>query len=217
MKQKSKIVPCLLLLPVFVMSAACVSIKSEVWVEENGDGRVEMQYRMPVKLIEWLKQSDYGGQVILVNGIEIPEGLSEPYMRGEISDEQDLRLSAYKVTQDGNDIFVSFTIEFMQADDLSRISFIPPISIDPGDGTMEFSQSVCMQADLDTSNSEAVRVYKDYKNTFIVHAPRPITAHNMGRLEEDGRTLVFEYELLSCPECEKAMQDGGDGQLTASW
>jgi hypothetical protein len=199
------------------MLAACVSVKSEVWIGEDGGGRVEIRYRLPSQLIDWLKQSEYGGQMSVVDGVDIPEGLSESHMREEISNVEGLSLSAYEVTREGDDIYVAFTIEFIQAGDLSGISFIPPISIDPGEETTEFSQSVCMQADIDTTNSEAVKIYKDYKNTFIVHAPRPITAHNMGRLEDDGQTLVFEYELLSSPECEQAGKDGGSGELTASW
>ena len=202
---------------ILILLNACIGIKTEVWVNEDGSGRLGVEYRMPVMLIDSIKENEQNSKTIIVDGVEIPEFLSEQKFRDEISGSKGLTLSAYRVRQDGEDIYVSCEIGFTQESSLEDLGFIPQISIKTVGETGEFSQQVCSSPGFDPQSEDAVRVYKNYKNTFILHTPREITVHNMGILSEDKRTLTFEYKLLTPYTCGSSAEKAQGPDMVANW
>jgi len=193
------------------------NIVSEIWIIDDGSGKIQATYRMPKVLIEGLKDSEHRGSIMLYDGVEIPGQFSEYAMRDEIDQIESLTLSDYKVWREGDDVFVYCEIEFSNAEELCSFDLIPEIYVKKEGDTDFLEQDVCSEFGMDTEKSEVIRVYKDYKNTFIIHAPRQITSYNMGELSEDKKTLIFEYNVLSADECKSAYEEDQDDTLRVEW
>jgi hypothetical protein len=215
-KQTTTIFITTLVLCTFMLST-CMGVKSEIWISDGGSGRIQMEYRMPRILIEGLKESEYGETIVVCDGVEIPGHFSEDHIRDELRDGESLTLSDHQAWQQGEDVLVCFEIEFSNIEDLMDIDMIPQIELWYDDETVVFEQVVCGEFGLDPGDPEAVQLYKDYTNSFTVHAPRRIVFHNKGELSQDGKTLGFEYSLLSTDECRYAGAEEEDDKLRVEW
>jgi hypothetical protein len=217
MKKKYNFLLALMLISWVLFCTACVGLKSELWIEPDGSGKLQVEYRMPKEMVESFKNGEHGFKVIDYNGIEIPEAFSEANLRSEIGDSEKRMLNGYDVRQEEEDIFISFTIYFSETAELETLEMIPKTLIETEGQKIKFSQVVCVFLGDEKNNPEVKRLYHDYKMTFIVHAPRQILSHNMGELSEDKRTLVFEYNLLDPKQDECVLVDGKYEDLQLEW
>ncbi|MBN1799532.1 MAG: hypothetical protein JW822_13235 [Spirochaetales bacterium] len=195
----------------------CIGIKTEIWIFNDGSGELQVEYRIPKVLIDGLKESENSGIIAVQDGIEIPGQFTEYGIREEIEDLESLTLTGYKVRRQGKDVFIFYKIEFSDFEELYDFDLIPEINIEQDGDRYLFEQDVCSESGLDTEDAEVIRVYKDYKNTFIVHAPKRISSFNRGQISEDKSTLIFEYNLLEADQCMTFKGQERDDVLRAEW
>ncbi|MBN2040037.1 MAG: hypothetical protein JW864_08360 [Spirochaetes bacterium] len=216
MKSKARLCIVMLILPVIFFG--CIGISSEIWLHEDGSGKIQLEYRMPELLIESLKNSDSAPDTVVIDGIEIFAFFSRHNIQDKIEDFKTLTLSDYRVWKKETDTYILFEILFSEIEELNSLELMPAVEIYYNkDGTVLFEQAVSLDSSLDSNDRKVYQVYKNYENSYTVHAPLKITYYNAGALSEDGKTVGLKHSLLFPEDNNSTKEADLQEKLTVEW
>lgn len=174
--------------------ASCFDIREEIWIHEDGSGRMQFDYAFPSEAL------------LVVGGTEGIEG----DLRKIFDAEPDLRLNELTIEPDGDDIhlrIVASTDSLLALRDLKEshaFQALPRASSDLA-GTFEVKVrglAIDARRTIDFQRAlglAALAIGKDQRDrrhvTYIFHLPTPALEHNATRTEDAGRTLVWQRTL----------------------
>jgi len=192
---------CLFMLPIRLLGlalcfllASCFEVREEIWIDSRGHGKMTVDYSLPQSVVTPL-----GGEAGIRKQVE-----------DLLVDAPDLKLDDLQVSQsDGQaHIHVSLSTESMLSlldlQDSPALAELPPAATRfigdfevKRDGlSIDFSRKVDAGKALGFAAmliSQEDRT--DRRTTYIIHLPVAAPTHNATRVENDGRTLIWDQSL----------------------
>ncbi|MFZ9937431.1 MAG: hypothetical protein ACO3JG_10300 [Luteolibacter sp.] len=185
-----------------VLSSSCVDSHEEYWIDARGGGRGEMSFTLPAAALR-LHGGEAGVERMIDSFLEKIPGI-EPTRHG--------------VTVNGERAEVAVAFRFNSALDLADFADNPavrelPSAVTHLTGQMDVSlrgrelsytrRSDPGRAIPGVSLLPASRL--DGRLVTIIHLPSPAKASNAARLENDGRTLVWDTPLADAVKSPQVM------------
>lgn len=177
-----------------LLLSSCFDLHEEVWVEKDGSGRFAFDYRVPTSAL------------FVVGG---EEGIRKRLdtLTTEIPD---LKLDYFELTEDGNESRLQLLLSTDSVLALKNIQSSEFYKDMPKSG-MDLSGDVEVEIDgLDISLSRAIDIKgavgfaalsisrkdrAERKVQYIYHLPSAAKTHNADRVENGGKTLIWERSL----------------------
>lgn len=178
-----------------VMLVSCIDCREEIWLNANGSGRADVSYSLPAAAARF-----QGGE----------EGVRR--LIGEfLKNTPAISNSSFEVSTDGDQLKIRVQGSFDSAMDLKRISNGGSLEDLPSSAnylagettvgvqgrTVDFSRTISPGKALPGAIFLPVSRFKDRNLTYIIHLPDAATESNATRVENAGRTLVWDFPLAS--------------------
>jgi hypothetical protein len=183
---------------VLLLLASCLSGKEEFWFERDGSGRLEAQYQLPMFAITSL-----GGE----------EKLRE-IVASYFAKEPGVSLQSFVVERRGAQAVLSLSAGFDSVLQLAKLLEKPPagygepelpepmvkllgeIQVKRAGLSVDFQRRIDpRQVFADGLFSPSQSQMKGYQLQYTMHLPTAVAQSNAHETRDDGRTLVWRYEL----------------------
>jgi len=206
----------LLILP-FLLVLSCIEYEEEMWVNNDGSGKIKMKISMPKFLSEYETEgegiSSFDGENVKKKFEEI-DGLTLIDSKSYEEDEKNVIEMVVK--------FDSFEILAKANEEEDNKLFIGDIKMEKdGDGRIVFKRTVSME---DSSKSEADKeseklmaaMFGQYKFSYIVHFPNKVIEANTSddNIDQKLNTVKWTFPLtsiISAPQEMVATLDAAEG------
>ena len=173
--------------------ASCIDSREEFWLEADGSGRAEIRISAPAAALAMK-----GGE----------EGVSR-MIDDFVRNAPEIRDSSHHVRAEGDRAVIELRIAFDSALDLVDLAQGPSVRALPDAAThlagevevgfkgrtLELERSASPGKALPGSAFLPAKTLDGYRLLSIVHLPAPAFDHNATRVENDGRTLVWDVPL----------------------
>lgn len=176
-----------------VLLASCIDGHEEIWLNANGSGRAEVHYSLPAAAAKF-QGGETGVQRMIVGFLQ-----ACPAMSG----------STCEVSTVGDRLQIRVRIDFASALELQKVATGSALAKLPSSATglmgdfdvklrglhVDFARTIRAGDALPGAIFMPVASFKDRRLTYIIHLPRAATQSNATRVEDSGRTLVWEVPL----------------------
>jgi len=183
----------ILLLAVACQLTSCIDSREEFWLEANGKGRAEITYSLPAAAARV-----QGGES------EIREMIT-----GFLKNTPAISASSHEVTTEGDRTRVKVRISFDSALDLMDAASGPAMRHLPSAAshlagqvdakfrgrTLDFTRTISPGRALPGSAFLPDSQFEGRRLVTVLHLPAPATESNATRVENGGRTLVWDMPL----------------------
>jgi hypothetical protein len=173
--------------------ASCIDGREEIWLHADGSGRAEVSYSLPAAAAK-LQGGDTGVQRMI---------------EGFLKDTPAISTSNCEVTTVGDRMHIRVQTTFDSALELKDISMGAALNKLPSSATgltgdfkvdvrgltVDFSRTIKAGEALPGAGFMPVSRFKDRQLTYIIHLPEAATDSNATRIEDSGRTLVWDFPL----------------------
>lgn len=181
------------LLATAVLVTSCIDGREELWLEADGSGRAEITYTLPVAAARL-----HGGE----------SGIREMITRF-LKDTPEITSSICEVTSDEEQLQVRVRAVFDSALDLKSVSqgraihqlpnsashLAGVVTADISGRTVDFSRSISAGKALPVASFLPAAQFEGHRLVYIMHLPVAATESNAIRVEDSGRTLVWDVPL----------------------
>lgn len=178
---------------VALVSASCIDSREEFWLEADGSGRAEIRISAPAAALAMKGGEDGVSRMI------------DDFVRNA----PEIRDSSHQVRAEGDRAVIKLRIAFDSALDLVDLAQGPSAGALPdaakhlaGDvkvgfkgRTLELERSASPGKALPGSAFLPAKTLAGHRMISIVHLPAPAFDHNATRVENGGRTLVWNVPL----------------------
>ena len=176
-----------------VLLVSCIDGREEYWFAGDGSGRADIRYTLPAATTRM-----YGGDT----------GLRE-MVAGFLKDTPAITSSHHEIVTEGNHTRVRIHFGFASALDLKEIVSGPSLKYLPAAAshlagemqadlrgrTLEVSRKISPAKALPGSIFLPSSQFEACRLVYIMHLPAAATESNATRVEDDGRTLVWDFAL----------------------
>jgi hypothetical protein len=173
--------------------ASCIDGREEIWLNADGSGRAEIHYSLPAAAAKF-QGGETGVQRMIVGFLQ-----GSPAVSG----------STCEVSTVGERLQIRVCTEFASALELQKIATGKALAKLPSSATgltgdfdvklhglsVDFTRTIRAGDALPGAVFMPVASIKDRALTYIIHLPRAATRSNATRVEDSGRTLVWEVPL----------------------
>ena len=185
----------ILLLAVTALLCSCIDSREEFWLQADGSGRAEITCTLPAAAAR-VQGGDAGIREMIATFLKnTPE----------------ITASSHEVTTDGNRTQLKIRVSFDSALDLMNVASGPAIRNLPsaashlaGDvnakfrgRTLELTRTIYPGKALPGAAFLPASQFEGYKFVTRLHLPAAATESNATRVENGGRTLVWETPLAT--------------------
>ncbi len=194
---------------------SCIDGREEYWLNADGSGRADFSYSFPASAAKFQGGAD---------------GLRK--MIGDfLTSSPDIKSPVGEVTAVGDRLNVHVAGAFDSAKDLATISppgetkTIPPVvSKLAGDFLVnmhgrhvELSRTVSPGLAIPGAVFMSPSKFADHNLVYILHLPISSDANNATRVEDDGKTLIWEFPLAQAVRKPVVIQFKGTIPIPRSW
>lgn len=172
---------------------SCIDCREEVWLEANGSGRADITYTLPTMAARF-----QGGTTGVKRLIE-----------AFLADTKEIKSSTCEVTSENNRLKIHVTGAFDSVRDFKTISAESSIRRLPSSASglagkvnvsshgreVSFSRTISPGAALAGSGFMPASTFAGHHLEYIIHLPVVAEESNATRLEDGGRTLVWDFPL----------------------
>lgn len=177
-----------------LLACSCIDGHEEFWISADGSGRAEVHYQVP------------SAAAALQGG---KEGIREILGHLLLANERVFTEASHDVHSENGVLHIRLRVAFASAEDLSKLEFpkgkIPlPVRHFAGqfelfqDGRLiELRRTVAPGKGLPGHAFMPASQFKNKRLVYIIHLPAPALESNATRVENDGRTLVWDHPLTA--------------------
>lgn len=172
---------------------SCIDCREEIWLNANGSGRADVSYSLPAAAARF-QGGEAGVRRMIGDFLKNTPAISN---------------SSYEVSTEEDRLKIRVLASFDSATDLKRISKGAALEELPSSANhlagefavtvrgraVDFSRTIAPGKALPGAAFLPVSRFRDRNLTYIVHLPQAATESNATRVENEGRTLVWEYPL----------------------
>lgn len=183
----------LLMLAIAGLLPSCLDCREEYWLQADGSGRAKINYEFPAAMA-----SAHGGESGIRN-----------LVAGFLDQAPEVTPSTIEVTTTGKRTQVMLDINFDSASDLKNItngnslgalpSVVRPLAGDVTaeihGRTLDFSRKITPSKALPGSAFLPASQFEGHRLHYIMHLPAIAADSNATRVENGGRTLVWDIPL----------------------
>lgn len=176
-----------------LLLASCIDGREEIWLNADGSGRADIRYSLPAAAARFQGGAEGVGRM-LGEFLKTAPGLTH---------------SNHEVVTEGDRLKIRVQASFDSARDLGKVSRSDPMHKLPSsanglagevkvamDGrTIDFSRKIAAGNALPGIGFMPGSPMKDRNLTYILHLPVAAVESNAMRVENEGRTLVWDYPL----------------------
>jgi hypothetical protein len=173
---------------------SCIDGREEVWLEADGSGRSEISYTIPSSIATM-----QGGE----------EGLRK-MISGFLKETPEIRTSDCEISTEDDRTKIRIRAAFDSALDLKEVAQGPSLSKLPSSAshlagvvdvkirgrTLDFSRSISPAKALPGSSFLPASQFEGHRLVYIMHLPAVTSGNNATRVENGGRTLIWDMPLL---------------------
>ncbi len=184
-----------ILLSISFLLVSCFDGKEEVWIYGDGSGRAEITYTLPAsvaklqggeenirKLIESFFQND--SKVTLTHcEVSSAEGRLKVHVQASFKNALDLK----KMAGSGSESKLPAAAKH----------FIGKVNADIKGWNIDFTRTTSPGLAIPGVSWIPVSQFEGHKLSYIIHLPTVASQSNADRVENAGRTLIWEYPLSS--------------------
>jgi hypothetical protein len=174
---------------------SCIDGREEIWLNADGSGRADVSYSLPATAAKF--QGGEAGVRRLIGDF--------------LKNTPAIATSSHEVLTDQDRLKIHVQATFNSALDLKEISkgtsleklpssasyLAGDITVDVHGRTVDFSRTIAPGKALPGAIFLPVSQFKDRYLTYIIHLPEAATESNATRVEDAGRTLVWDYPLAA--------------------
>ncbi len=174
---------------------SCIDGREEIWLNANGSGRADLSYSLPAAAAGF--QGGEAGVRRLIGGF--------------LQDTPAISTSSFEVFTDQDRLKIRVQATFDSALDLKAISkgasleelpssanyLAGEMSVDLDGRNIGFSRTITPGKALPGAIFLPVSQFKDRNLTYIIHLPEAAAESNATRVENAGRTLVWDFPLAA--------------------
>ncbi len=182
-----------LVLVTALAAISCIDGREEVWLEADGSGRAEIAYSLPA--VAARLQGGEAGIAKLIDG----------FLKGTPA----IKTSTHEVTAKDDRLTVLVKVSFDSASELGGVSKSPAIeklpaaatgltgviNVDMHGRTVDLSRTINAGRALPGSTFMPASQFDGRSLEYIVHLPRPAEESNASRIENAGKTLIWNFPL----------------------
>jgi antibiotic biosynthesis monooxygenase (ABM) superfamily enzyme len=172
---------------------SCIDGREEIWLNANGSGRADVSYTLPAAAARF-QGGEAGIRRLIGDFIKATPGISS---------------SSFEVTTTAERLKIHVLATFDSVLDFKAIAKDPALEKLPSSAshlagemtvnvqgrTIGFSRTVSPGKALPGAILLPVSQFTGRKLTYIIHLPEAATESNATRVENAGRTLVWDYPL----------------------
>ncbi len=180
------------ILPI-LLCAACIECREEFWLNADGSGRAEIRASVPNTVLAMR-----GGEQAVAKMLD-----------RFIRDTPELHGSTYRIRTNGDRAAIDLDLTFKSAPALADVLKGPSAKALPEAArhlageietrtrglTLEMERSVSPGKAIPGSALLPASTYNGRRFVSIVHLPAPAFDHNATRVENDGRTLIWDLPV----------------------
>lgn len=203
------------LLGTTLLLASCIDTREEFWLEADGSGRAEIHCSLPAAAARM-----HGGE----SGIRSMIG-------GFFKGTPQFTSSACEVAEAGNRLQIKINATFDSALDLKdvaagpRIESLPSaashlagkITADVRGRSLDFSRTISPGKAIPGAAFFPASQFEGRSLVYIMHMPAAATESNATRLEDGGRTLIWEIPLADAVKSPVALHFKMDLPVPWKW
>ncbi|MEM1083665.1 MAG: hypothetical protein AAGI48_06045 [Verrucomicrobiota bacterium] len=187
MRILAAILSCLLL-------GGCFDVREEIWIERDGSGRAAFDYRLPRRALELA-----GGEA----GLKAEVGKL-------IDSEPELHLDALRITEDGKEARIELELStdsmlslldmpenehYEELPDATK-GFAGNFDIRLRGLSLDFKRRIDLKEALGLASiAIGPEQRRERRLKYIIHLPAIPDEHNAMQVENEGRTLIWDYTL----------------------
>jgi len=174
---------------------SCIDGREEIWLNANGSGRADLSYSLPAAAAKF-QGGEAGVRRLIGNFLKNSPAIAT---------------SSHEVLTDQDRLKIRVQATFNSALDLKEISkgasleklpssanyLAGDIEVDIHGRTVDFSRTVAPGKALPGAIFLPVSQFAGRNLTYIIHLPEAATESNASRVEDAGRTLVWDYPLAT--------------------
>ena len=173
--------------------ASCIDGREEIWLNADGSGRADVSYSLPAAAAKF-QGGERGVRRMIENFLNATPAISS---------------STCEVTTEGERLKIRVRTSFDSALELKEISTGDSMDKLPSSAngltgdfkvavrglTVDFARTIRAGDALPGAGFMPVSQLKDRQLTYIIHLPEAATDSNATRVENAGRTLVWDFPL----------------------
>lgn len=183
----------LLAVAIACVLTSCIDCHEEFWLAADGSGHADISYTLPAAAARF-----QGGET----------GVRE--MIGKfLADTTAIKSSNYQVTTEAGRLHIRVQAAFDSVMDFKQISTGESMSKLPSSAgnltgklevtrngrTVDLTRTICAGAALPGAIFMPTSNFEGHRLAYIIHLPVPAAESNATRIEDDGRTLVWDFPL----------------------
>jgi len=204
----SKYFKLIFLISIILILVSCIGVETTISFNENGSGKLSIKYRIS-KMVVNLGSSDEETPVV-------PLPVSEKDFKRSIESAQGLTLLSFKQSEDENDIYITANIGFDKIENFKEMKGFSsmPATLKQKGNSFSFSQRIASKPEEipDKDSLEMIdTLFKGYKISFTVTAPKEIQSHNLGTLSADKKSVTYSVPVTDLLKIKE------DIYLTLAW
>jgi hypothetical protein len=176
-----------------LLCPSCLECREEFWLQADGSGRAEIRASIPASVLAMKGGEQKLGQLL----------------GGFLRDSPELRGSTYRIREDGDRAAIDLDLTFGSALDLADSLNSPSAQALPDAAkhlageiqtrirgrTLELERCVSPGKALPGAAFLPASTFEGRRMISIVHLPAPAFDHNATRVENGGRTLVWDVPV----------------------
>lgn len=183
----------LLVLVAVASLASCIDGREEIWLAADGSGRADVCYSFPASAAK------------LQGGADGVERIVDGFLKNTPA----LASSSYEVTTDAERVKVRIRASFKSALDLRDVTAGDSAGKLPSSAgnlagkvklalqgmSMDFCRTISPGSALPGCSFMPASQFANRQLTYIIHLPEAATDSNATRIDDAGRTLIWEFPL----------------------
>ncbi len=191
-----------------LLLCSCVGIDSALTIRADGSGTLAISYRVARALADLGKTDD------ALRTVPLP--VERRDFEQALASAPGVKLERYSMSVGDQDVTVRASLSFDRISSLARLGPLSAsgLAVQESGGHGTFTDTL-YRASQPAPDADALTMVDDlfqgYDVALELTAPAPITAHSVGTLSTNGRTLSWRATV---PEL---LRGGKDVVLTASW
>ena len=206
--KSSKYFKLIFLLFVILILVSCIGIDTNISFNKDGSGKLSIQYKIS-KMVVNLGASNEEALIV-------PLPVSKDDFKRSIEKTKGLELLNFKQSEDEDNIYITAVIGFNKIENFKEMKGFNsmPATLKKQGDLFLFSQRIATKPEHipDKDSLKMIdALFKGYKISFTIKAPKEIQSHNMGNLSPDKRTLTYSIPVAELVRIKK------DTYLNLSW
>lgn len=173
--------------------ASCIDGREEIWLNADGSGRAHVTYSLPAAAAKF-QGGESGVRRMIDEFLKNAQGISNSTCEvTTVSDRLEIQVRAtFDSALKLRDISTGSAIRKLPS---SATGLTGEFKVEAHGLSIDFARTIHAGDALPGSGLIPVSQFKDRQLTYIVHLPKAATSSNATRVEDAGRTLVWDFPL----------------------